>query len=240
MDPRGRAVRASVRGLDAAYPWRVDDFGSSASAGPKEAIRQSIARSRHAGMRPVGARASTHAQHRFLIRSSFRRWLHVGVREQADGATGGEEPRRAGVPSGSARGRGLRGPRAAAQPALRRREDLRADLRARARRHVPGAVGGRPRRGPDQPRVPRRDEQRDRPVQGRAALPPDRLPRHAQVPGVRAGLQERADDASDGCRQGRFGLRSEGQERRRGDAVRPVVHDRAAAAHRPVHGRAGG
>ena len=32
-------------------------------------------------------------------------------------------------------------------------------------------------RGPDQPRLPRRDELRDRPVQGRTALPPDGLPR---------------------------------------------------------------
>ncbi len=40
--------------------------------------------------------------------------------------------------------------------------------------------------------LPRRDEQRHRPLQGRPALPPDRLPRAAEVPRLRAGLQERA------------------------------------------------
>ena len=43
----------------------------------------------------------------------------------------------------------------------------------------------------------------------------------------------------DGRRQGRRGLRPEGQERRRGDALLPVVHDRAAAPHRAVHRRPG-
>ena len=75
------------------------------------------------------------------------------------------------------------------------------------------------------------------PLQGRAALPPDRLPRAAEVPRLRAGVQERAHHAADGRRQGRVGFRPEGQERRRGPAVLPVVHDRAVPAHRPVHRR---
>ena len=104
--------------------------------------------------------------------------------------------------------------------------------RTRAGRDVPGAVGRRRRRGPGQPRLPRRDEQRDRPVQGRPSVPPDGLPGHAEVPRVRAGLQERAHHAADGRRQRRRRLRPEGQVRRRGDAVLPVVHDRAAAPHR--------
>ncbi len=81
-----------------------------------------------------------------------------------------------------------------------------------------------------QPRLPDRDEQRDRPLQGRPALPPLGQPRHPQVPRLRAGVQERADHAADGRRQGRLRLRSQGQERRRGDALLPVVHDRALTA----------
>ena len=62
-------------------------------------------------------------------------------------------------------------------PEYRDATDRRADRRARARDHVPRPVGRRRRRGPREPRVPRRDEQRDRPVQGRPAVPPDGLPR---------------------------------------------------------------
>ena len=69
-----------------------------------------------------------------------------------------------------------------------------------------------------------------RPLQGRAALPPVGQPRHPQVPRLRAGVQELADDAADGRRQGRLGLRSEGQERQRGDALLPELHDRAVRA----------
>ena len=92
-------------------------------------------------------------------------------------------------------------------------------------------------RGTGQPGIPGADEQRHRAVQGRAAVPPDGAPRAAEVPRLRAGVQERAHDAADGRRQGRLGLRSEGQERCRGPAVLPVVHDRAVPAHRPVHRR---
>ena len=42
-----------------------------------------------------------------------------------------------------------------------------------------------------------------------------------------------------GARQGRRGLRPEGPVRRRGHALLPVLHDRAAAAHRSVHRRPG-
>ena len=84
----------------------------------------------------------------------------------------------------------------------------RAHRRARARAHVPRAVAGRSRRRAGQPRLPHRDEQRDRPLQGRPALPSVGEPRHPEVPGVRAGVQELADDAADGRRQGRLGLRS--------------------------------
>ena len=90
-----------------------------------------------------------------------------------------------------------------------------------------------------EPRLPHRDEQRDRPLQGRAAFPSLGQPRHPQVPGVRAGLQELADDAPHGRRQGRIGLRPEGQERHGSHAVLPELHDRVVPAHRAEHRRSG-
>ena len=98
---------------------------------------------------------------------------------------------------------------------------------------------GRPGRGARQPRLPHRDEQRDRPLQGRPALPPVGQPRHPEVPGLRAGLQELPDHAAHGRRQGRLRLRPEGQERQRGHALLPGLHDRALPPHRPRHRRAG-
>ena len=160
-------------------------------------------------------------------------------RRTVDGRRRSEEPRRARVPSGGPRGRHVD----RAPPRTRARvpggQDLGADDRARARAHVPRPVGGRPGRDPRQPRLPRRDEQRDRSLQGRAAVPPHRRPRPAEVPRVRAGAQERPHDAPDGRGQGGRRLRPQGQERRRGHALLPVVHDRAPASHRPEHGRPG-
>ena len=83
-----------------------------------------------------------------------------------------------------------------------------------------------------QPRFPHRDEQRHRPLQGRAALPSLGESGHSEVPGVRAGVQELADHAAHGRRQGRIGFRSQGQERQRSDALLPELHDRTAAPHR--------
>ena len=48
-----------------------------------------------------------------------------------------------------------------------------------------------------------------------------------------------ADHAADGRRQGRLGLRPQGQERQRGDALLPELHERAVPPHRPGHRRAG-
>ncbi len=53
-------------------------------------------------------------------------------------------------------------------------------------------------------------------------------------------LQEQPDRPADGRRQGRFRLRPEGQERRRGHAFLPVLYDRAVQAYRPDHRRTGG
>ena len=64
---------------------------------------------------------------------------------------------------------------------------------------------------------------RARPLQGRAAVPPQRLPRHREVPRLRADLQERPHRHADRRRQGRRGLRPQGPLRRRGDAVLPVA-----------------
>ena len=79
---------------------------------------------------------------------------------------------------------------------------------------------------------------RARPVQGRSAFPPVGLSRHRQVPWLRTDLQERADRHADRRRQGRRGLRPEGSLGRRGDALLPVLHDRAVPPHRRIHRRA--
>ena len=56
-----------------------------------------------------------------------------------------------------------------------------------------------------EPRLPGAEQQRDRPVQGRAAVPPLGQPLHPQVPGLRAGLQKLASppSRSAGARAGR-------------------------------------
>jgi GGDEF domain-containing protein len=87
-------------------------------------------------------------------------------------------------------------------------QDPRADDRARAGDLFRVPWVDDQRRGAGQPRLPHRDEQRHRPLQGRAALPPVGEPRHPQVPGLRAGVQEQPDHAADGRRQGRVGFRS--------------------------------
>ena len=90
-----------------------------------------------------------------------------------------------------------------------------------------------------QPRLPRAVQPRARPVQGRPAVPPQREPRHRQVPRLRADLQERPHRPADRRRQGWLRLRPQGPVRRRDHAVLPVVHDRALPPHRRVHRRAG-
>src|SRR5207302_9168447 len=80
-----------------------------------------------------------------------------------------------------------------------------------------------------------RDEQRIRSFQWLAALPCFGQPRKPEVPSIRAGVQELANDTADGWWKGRVGLRSEGQERQRGHAVLPKFHDRAGTAHRTRH-----
>ena len=99
-------------------------------------------------------------------------------------------------------------------------------------------VGRRSGRRPGEPRLPRPVQQRDRALQGRAPVPSDRDARRAEVPGLRADLQEQPHRAADGRRQGRLRLRSEGAHRQRGDAVLPELHDRALPPHRREHRRA--
>ena len=60
-----------------------------------------------------------------------------------------------------------------------------------------------------------------------------------EVPRLRADLQERADRPADGRRQGRRQLQPQGQERRRGHALLPELHDRALPPYRRGRGRAG-
>ena len=62
---------------------------------------------------------------------------------------------------------------------------------------------------------------------------------HPEVPGLRAGVQELAHHAAHGRRQGRQRLRSQGQERQRGDAFLPELHVGALPPHRPGHRRSG-
>ena len=120
------------------------------------------------------------------------------------------------------------------------RQNPRAHRRAGTDDQFPRSLAGRQRPDPDQPRLPHPDEQRHRALQGRPALPSHRVRQHPEVPRLRAGLQELAHHPADGRRQGRLGLRSQGQERQRSHALLPVLHDRTVPPHRPGHRRAGG
>ena len=147
--------------------------------------------------------------------------------------------RSARIPPGGGRGAAfpLAVPRG--QPALPGSRHHRTHRRTRAGDPVPRALGRLSGPGTGQPWLPGADEQRHRPVQGRPALPPLGQPRGTEVPRLRAGLQELPDHSAHGRRQGRLRLRSEGQERRRGDAFLPVVHERAVPSRRRRPGRAG-
>src|SRR3546814_5200172 len=73
-------------------------------------------------------------------------------------------------------------------------------------------------------RLARPEQQCHRAIQGRNPLSPERHRKRAQIPGVRADVQERADRAADGRRQGWVELQSEGQERARDHALRSEEH----------------
>ena len=62
----------------------------------------------------------------------------------------------------------------------------------------------------------------------------------AEVPRLRADVQERAHRPAHGRRQGRLELQPQGQVRRRGHALLPVADDRAAPPHRRGRGHPGG
>ena len=74
------------------------------------------------------------------------------------------------------------------------------------------------------------------PYKGGLRFSPLGEPGDPQVPGLRAGLQERADHAAHGRRQGRVRLRSQGQVGPGGDAVLPELHGRAVPPHRAQYG----
>ena len=67
------------------------------------------------------------------------------------------------------------------------------------------------------------------PYKGGLRFHPDGRPGPAQVPGLRADLEELADHPAHGRGQGRLGLRPEGAQRVGDPPVLPVVHDRAAS-----------
>ncbi len=145
---------------------------------------------------------------------------------------------RAGVHPDRRRGPHIPGARHRVQPRLREGRPARAHRRAGAHDHVPRALGGRRGQGARQPRLPRAVQLRHRPLQGRPAPAPVREPRHHQVPGLRADLQEQPDQPAHGRRQGRLRLRPQGQVRRRDHALLPELHDRAVPPHRRRHRRA--
>ncbi len=88
---------------------------------------------------------------------------------------------------------------------------------------------------PGQPRIQGPVQQCYRSVQGRSAPPPLRQPGHLEVPRFRTGVQELPHRSADGRRQGRFGFRPQGEERRRGHEVLPELHERAVPPYRPEH-----
>ena len=98
--------------------------------------------------------------------------------------------------------------------------------------------GSTTRAASDESRVQDPVERRDRRLQGRPPLPSERQSVDPEIPRLRADLQERADDPADGGREGRRGLRSPRQERRRGHALLPGLHVRALPPHRPEYRRA--
>ena len=117
---------------------------------------------------------------------------------------------RARISSGGRRGGGLGAAGARPPSRISAAEDPRADRGTGAGDPVPGAVDGRRRHHPGQPRLPHRVQQRAGALQGRSALPSVGQPQHPQVPGLRADLQERLDDLHDRRWQGWLGLRSQG------------------------------
>ena len=146
----------------------------------------------------------------------------------------------AGVrPGGAGSGRGhLRLHRG--QGGLPLRADPAPHRRARPGGQLPRVLGGRQRQRPRPARLSHPEQQRDRPLQGRHPLPPERQRERAQVPRLRADLQERADRPAHGRRQGRRELQSQGQVRARDHALLPELHDRALPPHRRRRRRAGG
>ena len=77
------------------------------------------------------------------------------------------------------------------------------------------------------------------PYKGGLRLPPlrQRCPSSSSSASSRC-FKNCADHPAHGRRQGRLRLRPQGQERQRGHALLPELHDRAAAPHRPGHRRA--
>ena len=111
--------------------------------------------------------------------------------------------------------------------------------RARSRRQLPRLLGGRRAQHPGAARLAGAKQQRHRPLQGRHPLPRRRDRERAEVPRLRADVQELAHRPAAGRRQGRGELQPEGQIRRGGHALLPVLHDRALPPHRPGNRRAG-
>ena len=114
-------------------------------------------------------------------------------------------------------------------------QDSRAHGGARAHHRLPRGMGGRQRRGSGQPGFPRAVQLRHRPLQGRSAPASQRESGHPQISGFRAGLQELPYRSGHRRRQGRLGLRPQGQVRNGSHALLPGLHERTVPPHRRHH-----
>ncbi len=126
------------------------------------------------------------------------------------------------------------------QGRISRAADIAPHCRTRPRRVLPRLLGRRQRQYPRSARLARSEQQCHRAVQGRHPLSPERHRKRAQIPRARTDVQECADRAADGRRQGRVELQPQGQERARDHALLPKLHDRAVSSHRRRHRRARG
>ena len=130
-------------------------------------------------------------------------------------------------------------PRARAHPRTSRRRSSSGSVEPERADHLPRAVGRRRRATPGQPRLPRR-RTTARSAPTRAACASTRRSTSACSSSSASSRSSRT--RSPACRWAAARaarLRSQGQVRRRGHALLPVVHDRALPPHRRGHRRAG-
>ena len=126
--------------------------------------------------------------------------------KQPDGPRRRPEPGGAGVPPGGPGGPRLPGPRGGGPPGIHQGGRHGLPGGAGADHQVPRALGGRAGQRPREPGLPGPVQLRHRALQGRPAVPPQRVRGHHQVPGLRADLQKQPHRPAHRRRQGRGGL----------------------------------